>query len=173
MKYNKKVAIWGSSAFALAILLGGTTAVVNAETPVVTIAKNDLVHRIAQKFGLNEAEVQDVFEQAREEREKEMRLRQEEHLSGLVTQGVITEAQKQLILQKREEIRKNMESTVASLKDKTPEERKAVFLQQKTELDAWAKANNIDVKYLLPFGKGKGMHGHNFGFNHMMRNVVN
>lgn len=47
-----------------------------------------------------------------------------------------------------------------TLKDKTPEERRAIMEKHRTELEAWAKANNIDPQYVGMFGmKGKGMRG--------------
>lgn len=65
--------------------------------------QNTIVARLAQKFNLNESDVEAVFESVRDERQAEMKKRQEEKLSDAVDDGVITEAQKNAILVKMEE----------------------------------------------------------------------
>lgn len=62
-----------------------------------------LVTRIAQKFNLKEDEVQAVFDAVRDEKFEEMKKTREDKLSQAVSDGVITEEQKQALLQKMDE----------------------------------------------------------------------
>ena len=88
-----------------------------------------------------------------------MQAKQEERLSQLVTDGKITEDLKALILNKYKEIQAERESNKDSFRNLTPEERKAQMEEKKTELEAWANENGIDIKYLMHFG-GKDNEGH-------------
>ena len=90
----------------------------------------------------------------------------QERLTQLVSEGKITEAQKQLIVTKMSELVAARAQEMDALKDKTMAERKALMDQKRTELEAWAKANGIDTQYLMPFGEGRGRGGHGMG---MMR----
>lgn len=103
-----------------------------------------LIQRIAQKFNLKEEDVKTVFESHREERQKEMQQKYLDRLTQAVKDGKITEAQKQLLIQKHDELKAKHEQNRAN---------------RQTEFDAlkkWASDNNIDLQYLMPFGKGPG-----------------
>lgn len=121
-------------------------------------SQSELVARIAEKFGLNQSEVQTVVDQyrteERTERQAEMKTKMEERLSQLVTDGKITNAQKQLILNKQAEMQTNRQQEFTNFKDLSQSERKAAMEKHKAELDAWAKENGIDLQYVMPFGKG-------------------
>jgi tRNA A37 N6-isopentenylltransferase MiaA len=65
-----------------------------------------LITRIAQKFNLNESDVEAVFQAVRDERQAEMKKQQEERLNDAINDGVITEAQKNAILTKMQEHQK-------------------------------------------------------------------
>lgn len=62
-----------------------------------------LILRIAQKFNLNESDVEAVFQSVRDEKQAEMKKQQEERLNEAVSDGVITEEQKEAILTKMQE----------------------------------------------------------------------
>lgn len=141
------------------ILLGSTRAIAtesrSATTPMVS-----LVQKIADKFGLNTNEVQAVFDQSREERQATRQAEYETKLSQLVTDGKITEAQKQLILTKHKEMETNRETEQSAMKDKTVAERRTAMEAKRTELQAWATQNGIDASYLmLGYGKRHGERG--------------
>ncbi len=121
-----------------------------------------LVQKIATKFGLKQADVQAVFDEEHQAREAAMEAKVETQLSQYVSDGKITEAQKQLILQKRKELAAKHETLRATMQNLTPEERKSKMEAERAELDAWAKQNGIDTQYLMMFG-GKGHHGFGFG----------
>lgn len=102
----------------------------------------NLVSKIAQKFNLKETDVQAVFDAVRDEKRDEMKKLKEEKLSQAVKDGVITEAQKTLILAKM---------------DEKIENRKA----NREEMQKWFSDNGIDQQklrdYLKPVGKGTKM----------------
>ena len=104
-----------------------------------------LIQKIAQKFNLKEEDVKTVFESHREERQKEMQQKYLDYLTQAVKDGKITEAQKQLLISKHDEI-----------KDKREENRENRQAEI-TALNKWATDNKVDIKYLMPFGKGHGM----------------
>lgn len=122
---------------------------------------SDLVQKLTDKFGLNREEVQSVFDEHHQEMMANMQAKEEERLNQLVTDKKITEQQKQLILQKKEELRTQHQNEMQNLKDKTVEERKAIMEQHRQELENWANQNGIDVQYLMGF-KGFGHRGMRF-----------
>lgn len=118
-----------------------------------------LVQKISEKFGLSQDEVQTVFDEYRDEMHSEMEQKQEERLDELVESGTITEEQKQLILDKREELREKREAFKSSGAENDRGQMKAQMDSDRQELEAWADANGIDVSYLMGgFGK-KSHHG--------------
>lgn len=116
-----------------------------------------LVQQLAQKFNLNPAEVQSVFDQNRSQRMSQMQTNFEARLTQDVKDGKITDAQKQLILQKRQELKAQRQTNRDSFKNMNADARKAAISAQRTDLQNWAKQNGIDLKYF--FG-GFGMRGH-------------
>ncbi len=126
----------------------------NAQTATTDNPMSSLVQKIATKFNLNQNEVQAVFDQEHAERHAQMDAQYEQRLSQLVTDGKITEQQKQLILNKHKEMQANRETEMAALQNMTDEERRAAMEKKRTELENWAKDNNIELQYVMPFGKG-------------------
>jgi hypothetical protein len=100
-----------------------------------------------------------VFDQHRQQMQSNMEQKYEQHLDQLVKDGKITDAQKQLILAKHKEIVQKMQSNKDSFKNMTADQRKQAMQQEKTDLENWAKQNNIDLKYVVG---GFGMRMHKF-----------
>lgn len=103
-----------------------------------------IVQKLVERFGLNEEEVKNVFDEVREERRAEMQARLEDRLNKAVENGDLTEAQKEAILAKKEEMR----GSRGELKDLSPEERRAKMQAHKEEMRAWAEANDIDLSQM-------------------------
>ncbi|HWB39499.1 MAG TPA: hypothetical protein VG604_04675 [Candidatus Saccharimonadales bacterium] len=137
---------------------------------VVSAATNDsatsdnpmssLVDAIASKFHLNKSDVQAVVHADRQQHEAEREKRQAAELDKLVTDGKLTSSQKDLIVAKQAEVKTFMDS----LKDKSETDRRTAMKTERTQLEAWAKQNNLpaaDLRFVLPFGPGGpgGMHG--------------
>lgn len=123
-----------------------------------------LVQKIADKFGLNKDEVQAVFDESRAEMETQRKAEYETRLTQLVTDGKITEAQKQLIIAKNAELEAGRKAAMDSMKSATDAERKDAMDAMRTSLESWAEDNDIDLQYLMmghggPGGHGPGMRG--------------
>lgn len=157
MKKSKRM-IFVTALIAAMLTAGSYT--VNQVYAQDTSTQETLVQMIAQKFSLNEAEVQTVFEQYRAKHQQEMQARYEEKLSTAVKEGKLTEAQKNLLIAKHKEIQAEKLARLESIKSLSPSERRSTLQKKKTELKAWAETNGIDLQYLLP---GFGHTGQGFG----------
>ena len=115
-----------------------------------------LIQKIVEKFGLKQADVEAVFEEHRNQMQQEMQQRMETRLSEAVTNGTITEEQKQLILKKHEEIQAEHEKNKESWQNMTQEERKAEHEKRQAEMKAWAGENGIDLDLFFGFKHGMG-----------------
>ena len=138
-----------------------TTSLVSAQD---TSGVNSLVTAIAQKFNLNETDVQAVFNEQREKHHAQMKENLEQKLAQAVTDGKITEAQKQAILTKLSEIHEN-KPNFEEFKNLTQEQRKAKMDEKHTEMETWATQNGLTLDKLHeiiggPFGMGKRMMFH-------------
>ena len=135
---------------------------------------NSLVDKLANKFHLNKTEVQQVFDEHKQERRQEMEKRYEERLTQAVKDGKLTEEQKIKLLAKHKELVAEMEKKHAEMKakrgemgeksqaerQKLHEERRAEIEKKRAELEQWEKDNNIPSGYLMlggPGGRGHGM----------------
>lgn len=113
-----------------------------------------LIENLASAFNLNTADVEKVFTDTRTQLE-------EDRLSQAVEDGKISEDQKALILQKRNELQakeeeiNNTRLTVAERMEKMKELR--------DELKSWADENDIPLQYVM------GRFGHGPGFGRKMR----
>lgn len=102
-----------------------------------------LVQRLAERFGLNAAEVEETFNQMREERREGRQLQWEERLDQAVSDGQISQEQKEALLAKK-----------AEMLAKRGEDRETCH-QEMTE---WLEQNGLDPD-LLPMLWGGGHHG--------------
>ncbi len=117
-----------------------------------------LVQKIADKFNLNKTEFQELFDQEHTAMEAKMKGQMTARLDQLVKDGKLTEAQKKLIQDKQTELQSTREANREKMEDMTDEERKKAMKKERTTLEAWAKENGIDLKYVM----GHGMKGHHF-----------
>ena len=118
-----------------------------------------IVQKIAQKFNLKEADVQSVFDEEHTARHAQMQAEVDKRLTQAVTDGKITQAQKQAILAKFQEM-KNNKPAMESFKNMTAEQRKAQMETKRTELESWAKSNGLTMEIVQEFmGHGKSGRG--------------
>lgn len=146
---TKKIMI---SVLAVTILGGSlvsTQGVYAAET--TSNPFNSVIEAIAKKFGLKQEEVSNVVNTVRADKQKEMQKNFTARLDAAVKEGKLTEEQKKLIVAKHEELKKERG------------EKRQGRMQDRTELEAWAKQNDIDMSY---FGQGPGR---GMGQGRMMR----
>ncbi len=100
-----------------------------------------IVTKLAQKFGLKESEVNEVFEQDRLEMWEDQKKMQVETLSDAVSDGVITEEQKSKLIEKLN----NWQA-----------EKSAQRADHREEMRDWFTENGIDHEKLMPYmGRGR------------------
>lgn len=118
-----------------------------------------LVQMISQKFNLDKGKVETVVTeyqtQHRQQMQKTMQQEQSERLSQLVTDGKITEEQKQAIIKKREELRNKYQPD--GMMDLSPEERRTKMQEMQTEWQSWAQSQGIDTSVMMGNGHRGGM----------------
>jgi restriction endonuclease Mrr len=146
-----------------------TVSTVKAEDGQVSFG--NLAAKIAERFGLNQDEVEAVISEARQaemaQRQAEMQSNYEERLTEAVNNGQLTEEQKQLVLAKHEEIQANRQEP-GEFKEMSDEDRelsKTEREQERVNLESWAEENGIDMKYLMMGDRGMrgGPGGHPMG----------
>jgi hypothetical protein len=123
-------------------------------------AKSDnLASKIAQKFNLNQEEVQKVVDEHKGEMHQGHQNKINTKLDDYISSGKISAEQKTIIMNKLDELHNERENNKESFKNLTQEERKSKMEEKKTEINSWAKQNGIDeelLKDIMP----KGRHGH-------------
>lgn len=121
-------------------------------------SQDTMVNRMAERFGLNKDEVQKVFDEQRSVRQGEMISRFEDRLTQAVSDGKITEAQKKLILEKKDQMLKDMEQWRNDNPKATADQVRDKMQQHRDEIIKWADDNNIPLQYLMG-GMGRGGRG--------------
>lgn len=124
---------------------------VSAQTPANNPGLS-IVQRISQRFGLNQSDVQSVFDQHHQEVQTEHRARMEERLNQLVAEGKLNETQKQAILTKLQEMVSQKQSNGENFRTMTPEQRQAEMQKKHDEMKSWADSIGIDPSILGGFG---------------------
>lgn len=128
---------------------------------------NTMVDRISQRFNLDKNEVQKVFNEERESRQAEHQKSYEEMLNQAVKDGKLTQEQKDKVLAKHNEMKKEMQQNREEMKNKTQAEREQLREQRhdemekkRAELEQWEKDNGIPSGYLMAHkGEGHGGRG--------------
>jgi len=109
---------------------------------------NQFTQRIAEKFGLNEDEVDGFMQEMHEQHRQEMEIAREEKLNQAVSDGVITDEQRQALEEKWAEQFAKRE-------------------QDREEMQAWFEEQGIDHDALMKYGgfapKGFSRHGMGMG----------
>jgi hypothetical protein len=123
-----------------------------------------LVQMIAQKFNLDQGQVQTVVDQFRTQQKQtmmqNMQKREDNRLAGLVTSGKITDTQKQAIITELAALK--IKYNPENFKNLSAADRKTQRQNEQNELKVWAQSQGIDIKLIQPgFGMGfggRGMH---------------
>ena len=149
----------------LAIILGTVTFGATAFGTADAFAQNSpapfpsFVQQLAQKLGIDQGKVQTAVDDIHKDRQGILQTRFEERLTQAINDGKITEAQKQLILNKFKDLQTDRQTNMEKFKTMTPEQRKQSMIDKKTDLSNWAKTNGVDLSIITKMGKG-GMMGH-------------
>lgn len=127
--------------------------------------RSSIIEKIASTFNLSEDEVQNVFDEHREERQAERQAEKEAKLDELVSEGKLTEDQKNLIIAKMEERRAEKQENREEFQNMSREERREAKETHKAEMEAWFEENGIDQDLLKEvFGKEGKHRGGKHGF---------
>lgn len=133
-----------------AILLTGALAVGTLGFSTATASDEKsyppIIQKLAERFNLNQDEVMNVFEEVRGEHHAFMATNFEEHLDEMVSEGKITEEQKQKILENHEELQAKMDEW----KDLSPEERHE-------KMKAWQEEHQIEGMPTMMLFKGNNL----------------
>ena len=113
-----------------------------------------VIQRLIEKFNLDGEEVEEIFTEAREERQNQMQARFGERLGELVEEGQLTEEQKQAILAKKEAMRQESQNWQGL----APEEKREQMEQHREEMQTWAESEGIDLSLMFGHGLGKKIH---------------
>jgi len=155
---NKKLLI---TTLALVLVGSGYLAATKVKAESSNSWYPPIVQKLVERFGLNESDVKAVFDEERSNRQTEMQNKFEERLTQAVSDGKITEVQKQAIIAKHQEIMNNR-SELDEMKNLTQEERRSKMEEKRTEMENWAKELGIDTGVLENL-----MHGGMKGGRHM------
>ncbi len=151
-----------------AIAVGGLTfagaGVIYAASPSTSNPMSGLVNAIAQKFNLNPSDVQQVFDQQRQQMQQQMQANLQQHektfLDQAVKNGKLTQDQEDKIIAKQQEL----QSFMQGLQGKSSADRQSAIKTEMSALAQWAKDNNIPHQYLrMGFGRGPMMGGWRMG----------
>ncbi len=152
---NKKVILSAATVGVMSLAGLANWSMVQAQGPA---DQSSLIQKIAEHFGLNQDEVQTVFDEYRQEehtqRQAEMQSRREEQLSQAVSDGKITEDQKTAILAKEAEMQQQM----ANLQDLSMDERRSQMESLHDEMKTWFESQGIDQSVIGrgDFGRRNG-----------------
>jgi hypothetical protein len=141
--------------------LGGlaTAAIAGAEsTPTATSSDpmSSLVDKISSTFNIDKTKLQALFTADRTAHEAERKQQVEAKLTSLVTAGTITAAQKTAIETELTKLQSERDADRTAMQSLTDDQRKAKMDERKTELEAWAKAQGIDLTKLDGIFGGRG-----------------
>lgn len=145
LKIDNKILV---PTLALAVLALAGTAGAKAVMADDASGYPPIVEKLAEKFGLNKDDVKSVFDQERQDHINAMQTNFEDRLAKAVTDGVLTEDQKNALIEKFKE---------------KQEERQ----QHHEEMQNWLSEQNIDMEKL---GQYIGFGHHGMGHWHMMGN---
>jgi hypothetical protein len=163
MKISKAISTVGVGA----AIVAGSMLAVNAASAHSIFGGSDenqaeAVSEFAERFNLDESEVQAYFDEKKAERQAEMGAKRAEHIASLVEDGTLSQEQADALTAKQEE----MKATRDALRDQdlTREEIHEKMEEARTEFEAWAEEQGIDLDSIRP-ERGKGHHDHQHSDN--------
>jgi len=141
----------------IAITVGGAAlfavSQVHAQT---TNGTSSLVETLAQKLNIDPVKIQSVVDQFKQDHrakmEQNMQQREERHLTKLVQDGKLTDAQKQAILNELSALKTKYNPD--NFKNLSADDRKKQMQAMHDELKSWLQSQGIDPTILMGFGKG-------------------
>ncbi len=145
-KARIKVIVGIAVAAVLITLVGGYS--VFAASKQTAESYPPVIEKLVRAFGLDRTKVDKVLGDFKQEREAQRKAMLEQKLSQDVKDGKITAKQKDAILKKMDELQNEMKNKIETFKALTPQERRQAMQKQRTDLEAWAKQNGLDLRQL-------------------------
>jgi hypothetical protein len=142
---------------ALAIMISAGAYGISQANGGYGAGRENLIEKFSKQFNLNQNEVKQIFEKNREEMQAQRQAEIEKRLSEAVSTGEITENQKNLILEKKKEMREYMQNNWEEFRKLSREDRQEKMQERHSEIEKWAADNEIPEKYLFSYGNGRGM----------------
>ena len=156
---NKKFISYAISGVLAVSLLGSTLSVYAADNNQPNTRMQTFMSALAARFNLNLTDVQNFFKEQRVswhlEMDENVTAKLTDRVNKAVTEGKLTQDQATKIIAKINEL----VTFKASLQGKTKTEIRAAVQAKITELQKWAKDNNIPTNYFKAFIKVHGMMG--------------
>ncbi len=140
------IAVIGAGAFGVAQVSAAT----DTANPQAS-----LIQKLADTFHVDKSKVQAVFDENKTERQAAHQATYEAKLAQAVTDGKLTAAQKDLVLAEHNKLAAEMKAAATD----TNADRRAAMEKIRQESTDWAKANNVDAKWLMGPGGPGGRHG--------------
>lgn len=121
-------------------------------------AGTSIVDKIATKFNLKKAEVQQVFDQDHAARQAEREVQKKTRLDQAVKDGKLTQDQEDKLIAKQKELETQRQANRNAIQSKTKAERQADMDTERTAFQKWIADNKIPEEYAQMGGPG-GHHG--------------
>jgi hypothetical protein len=139
-----------SKSFIIPVAAVGVIGFSGATALAANSSRPSLAQDIANKFHLDQSQVQDVIDQHKTTMQQNHEAKYEERLDQAVKDGKLTDAQKQAVLTEHNKL-------IGELKSAGSGDRRQTMENVRQEAKDWASQNNINAKWVLPM---RGMHGH-------------
>ena len=136
-----------------AAIVAGSMMAVTAASAHYGGDNSERVAEFAERFELEESEVQAYFDEKHEARQQERETARAEHMAGLVEAGTLPQEQADALSAKHEELRAAVQSLKES--DASREEMKSQMEENRDAMQAWAEEQGINLDDVRP-EKGEG-----------------
>ena len=140
---------------AVAVGAGAVSAATNGQP-------GTLAQKLASAFNLDPTKVQAVIDQNHTDQQQKHEATYETRLGQAVTDGQLTAAQKQAVLDEHNKLTSELDNA----KNLSGTDQRNLMNKVRQEAQDWATKNNIDQKWLVPGGRhmhGGTMSSHNNG----------
>jgi hypothetical protein len=157
MNVSKTVSTIGVGA---AIVAGSMLAVTaaSAHSGVSEEKQTERASALAERFNLDESEVQSYFEDQRAVHKAEREAEHAEHIAGLIEAGTLTQAQADELTALKDEAKASIEALKESGANR--EEIKKLMDENRSAVETWASEQGINLDDIRSEGHEKGGRGH-------------
>jgi len=157
-----KVNVLKAGGISLAVLVGSTLAVTaaSAHHGGTEEQRAEKISNYAEKNDVSESEAEAYFEEKKATRQAERGEKRAEHIAGLIETGTLTQTQANELTILKDGFKGEVEALKESGAER--EEIKAAMEENRSEVEAWAEAQGINLDDIKPErgeGERKGQRG--------------